>query len=95
MSSGTLSIFHISDLHWSEAKVIDIEIVRDALISDIKEMKGLGHALDICIFNRDLVVGGQDRDLFKKAFKAFIQPILDTAKIPRDRFSLFLETMIS
>lgn len=85
MRSNTLSILHISDLHWSEAKASDIVIVRDALISDIKAMRNDNHLLDICIFTGDLVVGGQDRALFDKALKEFLLPVLDAASVPLSR----------
>ena len=75
--ADTLTVLHLSDLHWSEEKSKDQRIVIEALIRDLKTFRSDGLTPDIVIFSGDLVQSGDDPALFAGVSEAFIKPVLE------------------
>lgn len=86
-----MKIFHISDVHLNEAFLSDWKrYMRDAFVDYVNRTKGPD---SIIVCTGDLIdKGGQDWGSAEKGFstfeKEFINPILDTTGITKDRFVL-------
>ena len=76
--SDTLTILHLSDLHWSEENSKDQDIVITALLADIARLRAEGLVPDIVVFSGDLVQSGDDSASFTKVTNAFVRPITQT-----------------
>lgn len=85
----SLRILHLSDLHWSPWSAKDLQIVIDALLSDLKRLKSeKGLEPDIVIFSGDLAMGGDDSTWFQGGYDALINPIMELTGVPIERVFL-------
>lgn len=71
----SLTILHLSDLHWSPMQSKDLSIVIAALIDDLKLLQAQGVRPDLMIFSGDLVLGADDINWFQGAYDSFIIPV--------------------
>lgn len=84
---SSITVMHISDLHFSEVEIQDMSIVRNALLADIQSLAISDHLKpDLIIFSGDLVDAGDDVQAFQDAKRLFIDPLLETTALPTDRF---------
>ncbi len=82
-----LTILHLSDLHWTEAKATDMRIVVNALCADLQHLsKNKNIRPDLIVFTGDLVLAGEDSSAFQSARSNFIEPILSATDLPKDSF---------
>jgi predicted MPP superfamily phosphohydrolase len=86
--SQLLRLLHVSDLHYEADKEFDRAIVIKALIESIREQRASGMQFDAVIFSGDLVHAGDSTDSFAKVTQSFIQPLLDAAAVPTEKFIL-------
>jgi predicted MPP superfamily phosphohydrolase len=83
----SITILHLSDLHWSTAKSTDMKIVIDALCRDIATIaRDAERRPDLVLFSGDLVLAGEDFAEFGVAKVNFIDPVLASAKLKLDNF---------
>lgn len=80
-----LTVLHLSDAHWSEAKDEAEKVMVDRLIDDLETMKGRSVCPDIIIFSGDLVQAGEDSQSFESASKVLLEPVLRATGLASDR----------
>lgn len=81
-----ITILHVSDLHWSEKSSSSISIVTTAMMEDVRRLRAEKLlSPDILVFSGDLVLAGEDKDSFEKAYETFIFPLAKAAGVPRSR----------
>jgi predicted MPP superfamily phosphohydrolase len=81
-----ITILHLSDLHWSEEKAKDMQIVVGALCEDLRGLRRDGHVVpDLAVFSGDLVQAGESPALFEAARHAFLRPMLEAAGLTAER----------
>lgn len=80
-----LTVLHLSDAHWSEAKDHSERVLIDRLLDDLRVMKARGVVPDIVIFSGDLVQAGEDKHVFPRAYEALLKPICEVLEITADR----------
>ncbi|AMR05739.1 metallophosphoesterase [Bacillus thuringiensis] len=78
-----LVILHLSDLHFDNKNIKDINIVLDALWKDIKK---LDLKVDYILFNGDLVNRGNEMEQFNLAKTGFINPLLESTSLSINEF---------
>lgn len=83
--SASITILHLSDLHYDHKRPLDRQFVLDALLSDIKALRSTGRAFDLVIFTGDLVQAGAESASFSEAQSAFLEPALHAAGLGMDR----------
>lgn len=85
----SLKILHLSDLHWSPWSAKDLEIVIDALKTDLERMRvEKGLEPEIIIFSGDLAMGGDDSGWFQGGYDALIKPVMAQTGVPIERVFL-------
>lgn len=84
----SITILHISDLHWTDAKKGDMRIVLDGLAEDIVRVRDQYSIVpDLVMFSGDLVLAGEDRESFKLAEKELFDRVMSAANLnDRRRF---------
>lgn len=87
----SLTILHLSDLHFSPSKRKDINIVEEALFNDLDYLKGEGLQPDIVIFSGDLIDEGdfgylEQRNDYGSVRNEFIDPLLESLGLDTDCF---------
>nr|VFJ51378.1 MAG: Calcineurin-like phosphoesterase [Candidatus Kentron sp. DK] len=78
---------HLSDWH-QEGKNFDRKVVRDALLDDIKNRKGIDPLLEqvnFVVFSGDLAGKGNDADEYETAQLELLDPILEAVGLGQDR----------
>jgi len=80
--SETITILHLSDLHYDGSKTGDVEIILDALWRDLKNFP----AIDMILFSGDLVKIGDNGNDFQAAEEKFIRPLLKKTGLSPNRF---------
>jgi 3',5'-cyclic AMP phosphodiesterase CpdA len=81
-----ITILHLSDLHWSEEKAKDMQIVVGALCEDLRGLRRDGQVVpDLAVFSGDLVQAGESPALFEAARHAFLRPMLEAAGLTAER----------
>jgi predicted MPP superfamily phosphohydrolase len=80
-----ITILHISDFHWSEAKRADMAIVVEALCRDLQELRGEDIRPDIIVFTGDLVEAGEEKASFDLADDALFAKVLAATGLQSDR----------
>ncbi len=80
-----MRILHLTDLHFTSE--IGKLTKQDKLISNFKkDLKLNVDNIDFVIFSGDLVLNGSKSDDFNKAYKEFIESILEILKINKKNF---------
>lgn len=70
-----LTILHLSDAHWSEAKAHAHSNIITHLNNDLDSLAKRDVKPDILIFSGDLVQAGENEDSFERAYQSTIDPI--------------------
>jgi predicted MPP superfamily phosphohydrolase len=82
-----ITILHLSDLHWTETKAKDMQIVIGALCEDLRRLRSDEQITpDLAIFSGDLVQAGEEPAMFVNAHDEFIKPVLTAASLTAERF---------
>ena len=82
-----IRILHFSDVHWGPENSKSIEIIRDAMIKDIKSLYTESEdCIDLVLFTGDLVLAGENGEHFSAAYKNLISPILRGINVPESQF---------
>lgn len=82
---GKVTILHISDFHWSEAKRADMAIVVEALCRDLEELRRDDVRPDIVVFTGDLVEAGEEKTSFDLADDALFAKVLSSTGLQSNR----------
>jgi hypothetical protein len=80
----TVTILHLSDLHYSISEANNISIIKKALADDLERLSRRSIIPDIVIFSGDLVLAGENAEMFATVDQNFLQPILYTLKLGND-----------
>jgi predicted phosphodiesterase len=89
MPNESIVWLHLSDWH-QRGPEFDRSVVRDALIKDLNRRRELSDALesiDFVVFSGDLVFSGKSYE-FDAASREFLAPVLEAARVPKDRVFL-------
>jgi predicted MPP superfamily phosphohydrolase/energy-coupling factor transporter ATP-binding protein EcfA2 len=82
-----ITILHLSDLHYSESKKKDIDIVIEALLQDVNNLKTSKNLnIDFIIFSGDFVQAGSSYNDFELAENKIIIPLLKSLNKDYDDF---------
>jgi predicted MPP superfamily phosphohydrolase len=79
-----IKILQLSDLHLVSSNTKDPQIILNALWRDLENFKGI----DFILFTGDLVMGGDSKESFDKAYEIFIAPLLEKTKVKKENFFL-------
>ena len=79
-----IKILQLSDLHLDSSNTKDPQIILNALWKDLDNFKGI----DLILFTGDLVRAGDTKESFDKAFRTFIEPLLNNTNVNKDNFFL-------
>lgn len=83
----TITLLHLSDLHYTALKCADSGIVLNALMTDLQKLAHEENVRpDLVAFSGDLVLRGDDCSDFEAAINDFISPLLQTLQIDKDYF---------
>lgn len=75
----TITLMHISDLHYTHSKSTDSGIVLKVLREDLHRLSDEGKLKpDLIVFTGDLVLQGDVASDFQAAADRFISPLLET-----------------
>ena len=92
---SSITILHMSDLHYDPRKSADQAIVLDAFFRDIARLREeRGIVPDVVAFSGDLVEAGESPEAFAEAHEHFVIRLWAELDIPRQSFSLFLGIMM-
>jgi 3',5'-cyclic AMP phosphodiesterase CpdA len=81
-----INILHLSDLHFAKSNEIDISIIKEAFIKDIKEIHATeSFTPNIILFTGDLVQSGDDNE-FKDAHESWFVPLIEATGLNLDFF---------
>src|SRR5262249_37929295 len=80
----TVTLLHLSDLHYSHEQSKNISIIRKALIDDLERLSQLSVIPDIVIFSGDLVYSGEDAENFANVKEEFLNPLLQKLNLGSD-----------
>lgn len=79
----TLTILHVSDLHFDSEGDFDRQIVIKALLADLMEHRANGIQFDAVVFSGDLVYAGSNKTSYQLVTERFLDPLLAAAGLPR------------
>lgn len=75
MGANTFVILHLTDLHYDLSRKRDIEIVKDALFSDLATLRNDGIIPDIVIFSGDFIFAGDNGYSDKRSDYTFVKDL--------------------
>src|SRR6476660_8520861 len=84
--SNSLAWLHLSDWH-QRGPDFDRQVVRDALLADLRkrtDLEPLLDLLDFVVFSGDLAFSGHPAE-YDTAAKEFLDPILQAVGVPKER----------
>ena len=87
----SLTILHLSDLHYSSSNARDFNIVTTALWEDLKRLQDKGLQPDVVVFCGDLINKGdfgysEERSDYESVKQEFINPLLSLVQLGEERF---------
>lgn len=86
-----IEFIHLSDLHISKNNVSNVIELKNGLINDLKNiLNSEEDILKFIVFTGDLIMSGEENDLFFKGIELFIEPICKELKIDTQNNFLFV-----